>query len=104
MPVPTLTYEEQREFKRLDEAVGMGVKAAKVVMAAGAALARIRDGDMIRLDADRGTLEVLADLSARAPVEADLAANRSGTGRELFEAFRRIASGADRGASIFEVV
>lgn len=48
MPVPTLTYEEQREFKRLDEAVGMGVKAAKVVMAAGAALARIRDGELFR--------------------------------------------------------
>ena len=72
--------------------------------AEGGPIAKIQDGDMIRLDADRGTLEVLADLSARAPVEADLAANRSGTGRELFEAFRRIASGADRGASIFEVV
>lgn len=48
MPVPTLTYEEQREFKRLDEAVGMGVRAAKVVMQAGAALARIRDGELFR--------------------------------------------------------
>ena len=48
MPAATLTYEEQREFKRLDEAVVMGVKAAKVVMAAGAALARIREGQLFR--------------------------------------------------------
>ncbi len=72
--------------------------------AEGGPIAKIRDGDMIRLDADQGTLDVLADLSTRAPVKADLAANHSGTGRELFEAFRKIASGADRGASIFEVV
>ncbi|WP_395689161.1 phosphogluconate dehydratase [Aestuariivirga sp.] len=67
----------------------------------GGAIARIRDGDMIRLDAEQGTLDVLADLSARDAVKADLSANRSGTGRELFEAFRAIAGGADRGASIF---
>lgn len=48
MPVATLTYEEQREFKRLDEAVVMGVKAAKVVMKAGTALARIREGQLFR--------------------------------------------------------
>lgn len=72
--------------------------------AEGGPIAKIRDGDMIRLDAGQGTLEVLADLSGREPAKADLEANRSGTGRELFEAFRRIASGADRGASIFEGV
>ena len=48
MPAATLTYEEKREFERLDEAVVMGVKAAKVVMKAGAALARIRDGQLFR--------------------------------------------------------
>jgi hypothetical protein len=48
MPTPTLTYEEKREFERLDEAVVMGVKAAKVVMKAGSALARIRDGQLFR--------------------------------------------------------
>ena len=41
----------------------------------GGPIAKIRDGDMIRLDADAGTLEVLADLSAREPVKADLSAN-----------------------------
>jgi phosphogluconate dehydratase len=69
----------------------------------GGPIAKIRDGDMIRLDADKGTLEVLADISSREAVKADLAANEFGTGRELFQAFRRITGGADAGASIFEV-
>ena len=67
----------------------------------GGAIAKIRDGDMIRLDADAGTLEVLADLSTREAVKADLSANAQGTGRELFQAFRAIAGRADSGASIF---
>jgi phosphogluconate dehydratase len=67
----------------------------------GGPIAKIRDGDIIRLDAGAGTLEVLADLSARAPVRADFSANETGTGRELFRAFRAIAGRADAGASIF---
>jgi phosphogluconate dehydratase len=67
----------------------------------GGAIALICDGDMIRLDAERGTLDVLADLSLREPATADLAANRDGTGRDLFEVFRATTGGADRGASIF---
>ncbi len=70
----------------------------------GGPIAKIRDGDMIRLDADACTLEVLADLSMREPVKADLSANNQGTGRELFQAFRNIAGRADQGASIFEVM
>jgi phosphogluconate dehydratase len=70
----------------------------------GGPIAKIRDGDMIRLDADKGTLEVLADISGREAVKADFSANEFGTGRELFQAFRRITGGADSGASIFEVV
>ncbi len=73
----------------------------------GGPIAKIRDGDMIRLDADRGTLEVLVDAAEfglRQPVEADLSRNSYGTGRELFAAFRNLAGRADQGASIFEVV
>jgi phosphogluconate dehydratase len=70
----------------------------------GGPIAKIRDGDMIRLDANAGTLDVLADLSGRQAVKADLSANEFGTGRELFKAFRLIAGRADAGASIFEVV
>jgi phosphogluconate dehydratase len=70
----------------------------------GGPIAKIRDGDIIRLDANAGTLEVLADLSTREAVTADLSANNVGTGRELFQAFRNITGRADTGASIFEVV
>jgi phosphogluconate dehydratase len=70
----------------------------------GGPIAKIRDGDIIRLDANAGTLEVLADLSSREAVTADLSANNFGTGRELFQAFRNITGGADTGASIFEAV
>jgi phosphogluconate dehydratase len=70
----------------------------------GGPIAKIRDGDIIRLDANAGTLEVLADLSAREAVTADLSANNFGTGRELFQAFRNITGGANTGASIFEVL
>ncbi len=73
----------------------------------GGPIARIRDGDMIRVDADKSRLEVLvgaAEFAARTPVEADLAPNWAGTGRELFTAFRAIAGRADQGASIFVAV
>jgi len=72
----------------------------------GGNIARIRDGDRIRIDAVNGTLQVLVDeaeFAARPLATANLAANETGVGRELFAAFRRIAGAADRGASIFEV-
>jgi phosphogluconate dehydratase len=72
----------------------------------GGAIARIRDGDRIRIDAVAGTLEVLVDakeFDARPLATADLSGNEFGVGRELFSAFRRITGRADQGASIFEV-
>jgi phosphogluconate dehydratase len=63
----------------------------------GGALALLRDGDVIRLDAEAGTLEVLADLSGREP--AAMPAQDGGVGRELFALFRHNASGAEQGAS-----
>ena len=53
----------------------------------GGPIAKIRDGDMIRVDADAGTLEVLVDAAEFQRARrctADLSANESGTGRELF--------------------
>lgn len=44
----TLTHEERREFDRLDQAVAMGTKAAKVVIEAGRALGVIRDRQLFR--------------------------------------------------------
>jgi phosphogluconate dehydratase len=69
--------------------------------AVGGPLARVRDGDVIRLDADKGTLQVLVDdLDQRPVVTADLSANNHGIGRELFEAFRRTVGPADTGAAV----
>jgi phosphogluconate dehydratase len=69
----------------------------------GGPIARIKDGDMIRLDAIKGTLEVLvdaADMAEREPVTADLSDNEFGMGRELFAPFRRAVGPSDQGASV----
>ena len=65
--------------------------------AVGGPLALLRDGDMVRLCGVTGTLEVLADLDARAP--AALPPPQAGTGRELFAFMRAGADEAERGAS-----
>ncbi|WP_273521360.1 phosphogluconate dehydratase [Rhodosalinus sediminis] len=67
--------------------------------AAGGPLARVRDGDVIRLDTTAGTLAAEADLDARAPAAPDLSANQWGTGRELFQLFRDRVGEARHGAS-----
>ena len=68
---------------------------------AGGPLARLRDGDLVRLDAVAGTLSVLApDFEARAPVMADLSANSHGMGRELFAAFRSAVGSSETGAAV----
>ena len=69
--------------------------------AAGGPLARLRDGDVVRLDAVAGTLSVLADdFDTRTPVVMDLSANNHGMGRELFEAFRRNVGTSETGAAV----
>ncbi|MBK5947716.1 phosphogluconate dehydratase [Rhodobacter veldkampii DSM 11550] len=69
--------------------------------AEGGPLARLRDGDLICLDAGAGTLDCLtAGFADRAPVAPDLAANATGCGRELFEAFRRNVGPATEGAAL----
>jgi phosphogluconate dehydratase len=72
--------------------------------AAGGPLARVRDGDIIRLDANTGTLAVEVDAatwSAREPSPYDPTVAASGTGRELFALFRAAAGPAELGASVF---
>jgi len=72
--------------------------------AAGGPLAKVLDGDLIRLDGVTGTLQVLvseADWVARplAHMPAELsAANGMGMGRELFANLRRNALKAEEGA------
>ncbi|GKT25961.1 phosphogluconate dehydratase [Acidovorax sp. SUPP3334] len=71
---------------------------------AGGALARVQDGDVIRLDAVAGTLDVLVDpkvWQARTPAvlpPAQAEDNAHGWGRELFAGFRRNALSAEEGA------
>jgi phosphogluconate dehydratase len=72
----------------------------------GGAIAKICNGDMIRLDAVSGRLEVLVDAAewaSRAPATADLMPNDFGVGRELFKPFRGQVNRADEGATIFKV-
>jgi phosphogluconate dehydratase len=70
----------------------------------GGPLAKLRDGDIVRLDAKQGTLEALvpahewaAREHARMPDHLR-ESNRHGIGRELFTAFRRNALDAEQGA------
>ncbi|MBV8158366.1 MAG: phosphogluconate dehydratase [Dyella sp.] len=68
------------------------------------AIARIRDGDIVRLDAVHGRLDVLveaAEFAARVPAVADLSPHQFGMGRDLFGLFRRNAATADLGAGVF---
>jgi phosphogluconate dehydratase len=70
--------------------------------ARGGPLARVRTGDLIRLDAEAGRLELLVDaavFAARTPAEAP--EDGEGFGRELFAPFRAHVSAADSGASVF---
>lgn len=70
----------------------------------GGPIARIREGDIVRLDATAGTIEVLVpaeELAARPAATADLSGNEFGMGRELFQPFRAATGTADNGASVF---
>jgi phosphogluconate dehydratase len=71
---------------------------------AGGPLARVRDGDLVRLDAVAGTLQALVDdteWAAREPAalsaqQAEV--NGHGLGRELFAGLRRNVRSAEEGA------
>jgi len=69
--------------------------------AAGGPIAKLRDGDRVRVDATTGTLEVLEPgFDERAPAEVDLSANAEGLGREMFAAFRERCGLASDGAGV----
>ena len=103
---PPLGVLQDRGFKvalvtdgRMSGASGK-VPAAIHVMPeaiAGGALAQVQDGDVVRLCANDGKLEVLADLTGRTPAAAP--PGGEGTGRELFAMMRLGADGAEQGAS-----
>jgi phosphogluconate dehydratase len=72
-------------------------------VASGGPLGKVCNGDIIRLDSVKGTLEALVPVEkwSRRPVAtADLTANTYGAGRELFRAFRASAAPAEEGGGI----
>jgi phosphogluconate dehydratase len=107
---PTLSVLQERGLRvalvtdgRMSGASGKVPAAIHVApeAACGGPLARLRDGDILRLDAVAGTLDCLApDFATREAVTADLSANEWGIGRELFAAFRRSVGNADHGAAV----
>ncbi|MEN3297428.1 MAG: phosphogluconate dehydratase [Burkholderiales bacterium] len=73
---------------------------------AGGPLSRVRNGDMIRLDAERGILQALVpagEWDKRTNETADMSANHVGMGRELFSMFRASVSAAEEGAATFHL-
>jgi len=71
---------------------------------AGGPLAKVRNGDAILLDGERGILETRvpdSEWAARQPEPVELSERQHGVGRELFAVFRANAAGAERGAISF---
>ncbi|WP_194094869.1 phosphogluconate dehydratase [Marivivens aquimaris] len=107
---PTLAVLQDRGLKvalvtdgRMSGASGKVPAAIHVSPEAadGGPLAMLQDGDVIRLDATKGTLEVLGvDLSTRTAVTADLSGNGNGVGRELFGVFRKNVGLSSHGAAV----
>jgi phosphogluconate dehydratase len=107
---PALSVLQKRGFQvalvtdgRMSGASGSVPAAIQITpeCVSGGDLARVRDGDVIRLDSIAGTLEARvppADWQQRTPATHDLTANSTGHGRELFAAFRQLAGDAESGA------
>jgi phosphogluconate dehydratase len=71
--------------------------------AADGPISRLRNGDVIKLDARAGVLEVQVEaavLATREPVKPEVMDTAYGVGRELFTRLREGATPADEGASI----
>ena len=111
---PALGVLQDRGFKvalmtdgRMSGASGKVPAAIHVTPEAvdGGPIARLREGDLVRLDVPAGRLDALVDPAvwqARDPAVADLSAQASGTGRELFAGFRRAVGPADQGAAAID--
>ncbi|TDR76517.1 phosphogluconate dehydratase [Paludibacterium purpuratum] len=110
---PSLAILQERGFKvalvtdgRMSGASGKVPAAIHVSpeAAQGGPIAKVRDGDLIRVDADNGSLQVLVDpeeWALRTESDADLLHNEYGVGRELFSVFRNTATTAEEGATSF---
>jgi len=68
-------------------------------------IAKLRDGDIVRLDVNAGELNVLIpddEWNSRKILVEDLRENEFGVGRELFTMMRANVSDAQTGATIFK--
>ncbi|MGI9234028.1 MAG: dihydroxy-acid dehydratase, partial [Woeseiaceae bacterium] len=108
---PYLGVLQNRGFKvalltdgRMSGASGKVLAAIQVTPEAadGGPIAKIRDGDMLTIDAEKGLCSLTEDpkLSEREAPDVDLD-SQTGMGRELFAAFRERATGAEQGATLF---
>jgi phosphogluconate dehydratase len=111
--MPLLGALQDRGFKvalvtdgRLSGASGKVLAAIHVTpeAVAGGAMAKLRDGDIVRVDGEAGVLSVVGptDWQARAAAQLDVSAGARGIGRELFSMFRVRAGSAEEGASPFD--
>ena len=111
---PPLAVLQDRGFKialvtdgRMSGASGKIPAAIHVTPEAddGGIIAKIEDGDMMRLDTLSGELNVLVEqeiLNNRQAATCDLSSSHTGMGRELFAGMRQRVGGASDGASVFQ--
>ena len=109
---PTLSILQKRGFAvalvtdgRMSGASGKVPAAIHITpeCAAGGPLARVRKGDMMRVDGNTGVVEALvgqAEWDARNVAVQPTRNDQTGCGRELFAGFRRMATGAEQGATV----
>ena len=107
---PYLGVLQNRGFKvalitdgRMSGASGKVLAAIQVTPEAicGGIIARIQDGDLIKVDGVNGILSVADDGSIESREPVLIEAPQHGMGRELFGAFRERAGSAESGASLF---
>ncbi|MCX8500560.1 MAG: dihydroxy-acid dehydratase, partial [Alphaproteobacteria bacterium] len=119
--MPPLGVLQERGYRvalvtdgRLSGASGKVLSALHVTpeaMGSDSPLARLQDGDWLRVCGVDGRLDILdsaggqplapAELMARPAAVPELTSHQVGVGRELFAVFRKNASSADHGATIF---
>lgn len=87
---------------KVPSAIHMTPEASK-----GGLIGKIEDGDMIILDCENGTIELLVDrsvLAQRATKETSLETYHYNVGRQLFSMMRSSCNGANEGACSFAVI
>jgi phosphogluconate dehydratase len=109
---PSLTVLARRGHRvalvtdgRMSGASGQVLAALHVTPEAahGGPLAKVRDGDVVRVDAVAGRLDLLVgdgELASRVAVEGPPDEEWTGTGRELFTSLRKLAMPASAGGGV----